>query len=271
MSAEFFQIIRATIKNLGLMNAIGFMFDQRIRNLCMCLGLRPPDSIYAVRVKGIEHPILCRALASDRMVFRQIFIENEYASLDTAKEVSLIIDCGANVGYSSAYLLSKHPGARVIAVEPDEGNFVMLQKNLEPYGDRAVLIQGGVWSHKCGLVVCRGTYRDGREWSTQVRECGANEIPDVSAVDIGTLLEQSGAGRIDILKIDIEGSEQVLFSGDCEGWLNKVKHLAIELHDDYCRQAFLSSIAIHNPNISYSGELTICQMQGQSFVPETGT
>ena len=195
------------------------------------------------------------------MVFRQIFIQNEYAALDATKEVHLIIDCGANVGYSSAYLLSKHPQARLIAVEPEEGNFAMLQKNLSPYGDRVTLIHGGIWSHKCGLVVCRGTYRDGLEWSTQVRECEKGETPDVSAIDIKSLFERSGAGSIDILKIDIEGSEHVVFSGDCSGWLHKAKNVIIELHDDSCREVFLSAVASYNPSILYIGDLTICQMR----------
>jgi hypothetical protein len=39
--------------------------------------------------------------SSDLHVFRQIFVEREYGCLDDLADVRLIIDCGANAGYSS--------------------------------------------------------------------------------------------------------------------------------------------------------------------------
>jgi hypothetical protein len=69
--------------------------------------------------------------------------------------VRLIIDCGANVGYSSAYFLSRFPYCQVIAVEADPDNFVILRRNLDRYEDRVRLIHVGVWSQKVGLVLSR--------------------------------------------------------------------------------------------------------------------
>jgi hypothetical protein len=45
---------------------------------------------------------LCRAGASDLDSFRQIFIDREYPCVDDVVDAEFIIDCGANVGYSSA-------------------------------------------------------------------------------------------------------------------------------------------------------------------------
>ena len=55
-------------------------------------------------------------------VFDQIFIHQEYSCLQELKEPSLVLDLGANVGFSAAYFLSFFPRACVVAVEPDAGN-----------------------------------------------------------------------------------------------------------------------------------------------------
>jgi hypothetical protein len=46
-------------------------------------------------------------------------------------------------GYASADFLSKYLTARVLAVEPDLRNYAICWKNLEPFGERTKVIQGG--------------------------------------------------------------------------------------------------------------------------------
>src|SRR5438477_11598669 len=138
-----------------------------------------------MRSRNASHPLGGRVHTSDGKVFYQVFARLEYSCVDELKDVKLIIDCGANVGYSSAYFLSRFPDAKLIAVEPDSGNFQMLQRNLAPYGDRVRLVQSGVWSHSCGLVISEERFGDGGEWAIQVRETRAGETPQMTAVDIG--------------------------------------------------------------------------------------
>ena len=47
------------------------------------------------------HRLFVRRGSSDLDVFDQIFIQNEYGCLDDLTDVRFVIDCGANVGYSS--------------------------------------------------------------------------------------------------------------------------------------------------------------------------
>src|SRR5262249_23378963 len=133
--------------------------------------------------------------------------------------------------------LTRFPQARVIAVEPDPANFRLLQQNLAPYGARATCLCAAIWSDSVGVVL-DSSYRDGREWSRTVREPLPGEAPSVATVDIGALLKQGRAERIDILKIDVEKAEKVIFARNCEDWLERVTNLVIELHDDECRDVF---------------------------------
>lgn len=217
-----------------------------------------PFTLYS---KDAQFPVLCRPNTSDIDVFDQIFVGREYRCLDEAADVGLIIDCGANVGYSSAYLLSRFRHARVIAIEPDSTNFAMLEENLTPYGDRAQAIRSAVWSHPTGLVLSEETFGNGLEWSRTVRETREGETPTMMAIDIGTLFDNSGCERISILKVDIEGAEKVVFASNFERWIDKVDNLVIELHSDECRSVFMAAIAGQGFVLSECDELTVCRRQ----------
>jgi FkbM family methyltransferase len=227
-------------------------------------------AVYPLRLRQASHPLLFRAGSSDVRVFHQIFIDREYEPLCDLPNVHLVIDCGANVGYSSAYFLSRFPSSRVVAVEPDSGNYEMLERNLRSYGDRATVVHAGIWSENVPLKAAREPYRDGREWSFQVRPAEADEEPDFRGVSIPSLLEASGADRISLLKMDIEGAEAVVFGGGVE-WLDKVDALAIELHDDSsfgkASVVFHEAIQDRGFDVGHSGELTICRRRGPAIRP----
>jgi len=219
--------------------------------------------------RGIDKPLIIRPNSSDIDVFWQIFGLKEYACLDILADVDLIIDAGANVGYSSVYFLSHFPGCRVIAVEPDGDNFASLQKNLAPYGDRAQALKRGIWSKSAELAIEDVTYRDGRDWTRQVRECEDGEAGDIRAVTVAELLLQSGRNKLSLLKIDIEGAEAVVFADpSCQQWLIKTEAIAIELHDDSgfgpASDLFHAAIQDQGYQISHSGELTICLRPDQT-------
>lgn len=219
-----------------------------------CLTLQP---------KGIREPLIIRSNSSDIDVFWQIFVEKEYSCLAHLTDVDLIIDAGANVGYSSVYFLSHFPDCRVIAIEPDGNNFASLQKNLAPYGQRAQVFKYGIWSKSAELAIEATNYRDGRDWTRQVRECEVGETGDIQAVTVGELLLQSGHSRLSLLKMDIEGAEAVVFAdSSCQQWLPKTDAIAIELHDDSgfgpASDLFHAAISDQHYQISHSGELTIC-------------
>ena len=128
-----------------------------------------------IRSKYAKFPLICRIRTSDLRVFRQIFVEREYSCLDDVVNPGLIIDCGANVGYSSAYFLSRFPLCKVISVEPDPDNYQTLAKNLAPFGDRSTVIWAGVWSHTTRLVISETRNGPGNEWGRQVREGACRE------------------------------------------------------------------------------------------------
>ncbi len=245
--------LRRFVSSTGFAATAQFLWHKKIR--------RSSDT-FVVKPRPLAHPIRLRRHSTDVYVYRHIFVEREYALLDRQVVTGLMIDCGANVGYASAYLLSTHPKAHVIAIEPDAGNFTLLEENLRPYGSRAQCLKAGVWHRSAGLVIKSEPFRDGGEWARQVREANENEVPDVHAVGLEDLLKASGYQRISILKMDIEGAEVAVLSGDVTGWLSKTDAIAIELHDDAgfgsASAAFARAMAGHPFRISTVADMTMC-------------
>jgi FkbM family methyltransferase len=222
---EAFPPCALCVKNLGLRNYLRLVSADRER------FRRKPGELFSLTSRYARHPVYCRQGTSDFQVFIQIFVEREYSCVDDLREIRTIIDCGANVGYSTAYFLTRFPRAKIVSVEPDPENFGMLRRNVQPYGERVQPVSSGVWSHPATLRMSDKPYRDGQAWSQQVCECGPNES-GFQAVDMNQLIAMSDAPRIDLLKMDIEGAEAVVFSKNVDSWLDRIETLVIELHED---------------------------------------
>lgn len=215
---------------------------------------------YTLHPKTLQYPVTVRPQTSDYSVFYQVFLQQDYA-IDLPPTNGLIIDCGANVGYSAAFFLSRFPQSRAIAVEPDHENIVQLSLNLAPYGSRAPVCHAAIWPTAGEALALHGEYRDGEAWSRQVRPASGTEARRVSTTTIGDILARSKHDRIAILKIDIEGAEIPLFQSHYQDWLSKTDTILIELHDDAgpATQTFMAAIQGQGFTVTQQGDITVCR------------
>ena len=208
-----------------------------------------------------EYPVWLRLQgASDIFVFEQIFVSEQYSCVRDLKAVEIILDLGANIGLSGAYLLSCFPKARLFAVEPDPENAALCRANLAPFGQRARVFTGAVWSRSTKLRLAKGEFRGGREWAVQVAEddaLNAGSDGDVQAWTVPDLLKMCGIESVDLMKIDIERAELEVFDESAGDWLPRVRNICIELHDSACEAAFDSALESFDYTRERSGELTI--------------
>jgi FkbM family methyltransferase len=248
---------------LGLNTSAGLRTAMRweVLRLAVKLGF-PEPAVWSVRPRQMAYPLQARLRgSSDVPVFDQIFIRQEYSCLRDLQEPLLVLDLGANVGFSAAYFLSIFPKARVVAVEPDERNLAMCKANLAPYGDRVLLLHGAVWSRAASLRLLKGAFGDARDWATQVGECVEEEATTerVQAWDVGSLIDMSGAGVVDLLKVDIERAELSVFGEGAGSWLRRVRNVCIELHGKDCEEVFFTALKDFEYDLGHFGELTICR------------
>ena len=200
------------------------------------------------------HPLYIRDGTSDLLNFRQVFGGEYLPVMADGFEPSVILDLGAYVGYSAVYFKTRFPDATMICVEPSPENFDALKKNLAPYKD-VILLNAAVWSKNTPLNIYQ--VFDGY-WGTRINE---KENGNVKSITINEIVNIYGLGQIDLLKMDIEGSEISVFSENTE-WLDLVSCCAVELHERFfngCKKAFHDLFSDKDFSIQEISEITIAR------------
>jgi FkbM family methyltransferase len=228
---------------------IRLLLQKKFRNKS-CIKFSNPE---------YQYPIFLRNDTSDIQIFYQILFNKSYNFFyDTEPDV--IFDLGANIGLASVYFTNKYPKTRIIAVEPERSNFDLLLKNTKNY-DNISCYNNGIWYKKAFLEI-----EDNKadNWEYKVRETDNPNASSIKAITIDDLMNKLKINKIDILKIDIEGSEKELFEKNYECWLPKVNVIVIELHDrmrDYSSKSFFKALVNYNFSLSIQGENLICFMK----------
>jgi FkbM family methyltransferase len=171
--------------------------------------------------------------SSDIFVYIQLFYHNEYQPLigNIKSEVRqlTIIDAGANAGFFSLYCHHFFKQPRIICIEPDRHNCLQIGKqraeNQEPSWD---VEQAALWTKPANVSIVKK--QDGLEWNYQVEEDPSGPI---QALTLAGLFAKYELKNVDILKIDVEGSEVSLFLDESFRRIvnERVRCLAIETHD----------------------------------------
>jgi hypothetical protein len=111
----------AYMRRFGAFAGLGLYFRTKLKR-----GAR------RISVPGMSHPLYMRTGTSDRSAFNEVIVKRWYDHPFPGVP-QLIIDAGANVGYASVRFAELYPNADIVAIEPDRGNFAMLQQNVAPY------------------------------------------------------------------------------------------------------------------------------------------
>jgi FkbM family methyltransferase len=163
--------------------------------------------------------IYYRRNRGDLHTLREVWFAEAYR-LPFDAEPRTVIDLGANVGLTSLWLSSRYPVEQLVAVEPSSSNVAVLRRNLSGHnanvihaavgpGDGSIAFTENAQSH-LGRVGGHGG---------SVRQVSMRTVLDEFPPDV----------MVDLLKVDIEGSEGQLFSGDLT-WLRRVRAIIIEIH-----------------------------------------
>jgi FkbM family methyltransferase len=156
------------------------------------------------------------------------FYNEYYEIVVDSREVRWIIDLGANIGDETVKFALRHPNASILAIEPESKNFELLVTNIKPFSSRVFPLQYGVWYKDARLKIHPGAS------VVQPNECFFVEESPAGTIEgkcVPTLMRTFGIKEIDILKIDIEGSEFELFRYGFEDWLPAVRSIVIEIAD----------------------------------------
>jgi FkbM family methyltransferase len=213
------------------------------------VGLYANGTIVRASVPGSDIQLLLRLGTHDITVFNDIYHEKEHEwNFEAAPKT--IVDAGAYTGLSAAYFAMRYPSAKIIAVEPSRENFALLTRNVSKLSNIQA-INAALWSEPGSLVLTD----PGRDyWGLMVEESDNCNSPTkanplvsatVDAITVSDLINNYGVDRVNLLKLDIEGSEKEVLS-NARSWIDRVDAISIELHDRFkpgCTRAFFGAVA----------------------------
>lgn len=208
-----------------------------LRGTIIFISLHRDSRVCQLSVPGVLGKILIRPNTSDVGIFQEIFLDHLY-SPPAGLHPKCIIDGGANIGLTSVYFAQCFPDALIISIEPESSNFAMLSENVRRYSNIHV-IKAALWSKKCHLKLSNP---DNLNCAFRVEPEAMGEVETITLDDLFNLAPN---GKIDILKIDIEGAEREFLSNR-DARLKNVECVMIELHERFapgCESVFRNAFS----------------------------
>jgi FkbM family methyltransferase len=159
---------------------------------------------------------------TDEIVIKEIFKENVYEVNSERFAVDgVTIDLGANIG-AFALLAASH-GSKVYAVEPEPHNLEAMKNNITLSGlDHLVTsVPYGISNFKGTAVI------DDNGGGSTIKDdvaFGAN----IEIISLDGLFTLYNIENVNVLKIDVEGSEVDIIVGASKETLNKCKYITME-------------------------------------------
>lgn len=199
----------------------------------------PTEVDLRLRIRGSTFPLRMRK--SDLFTLAEILHDRLYQLRSRLKDRPTIVDAGANIGISALWFLAHYPGAQLHAFEPEPQNFRLLEHNLGSIPG-VVLNRAALWQENGRLPLRLADH--GAIHSVVDQSVGPRSI-EVECTTLADYLERRGISTVDLLKLDVEGSEAQVLQG-LGARIADVKVIAGELHERLVdEEAFYAHLGRH--------------------------
>ncbi len=166
-----------------------------------------------------------------KIIYKENFLDQEY-KFYSKKENPFIIDCGSHIGLSILYLKKVYPDSEIIGFEPNPENYQILLKNIKTNKLSNIKVFNLALSNKTGNMNFFINLDQYAPWTW-----GDTLIPNMWGKNHKTkiiptktkLLSTYITRPVNLLKIDIEGSEQAILK-EIESKLYLVETIVLEYH-----------------------------------------
>ncbi|MBV9840675.1 MAG: FkbM family methyltransferase [Sphingomonadaceae bacterium] len=165
--------------------------------------------------------------ANDRLITPMFVASGRYEKAPTRyllqhlRRDSHCIDVGCNFGYFACLMARFAPAGRIVAVEPEPGVFGLARDNIAANGflDSARVLNVAAGAARGAMTLHRRDTRSGNtslyayddHFAASFGERPATAFA-VECVPVDELAQELG-GRVDFLKVDVEGAEQLVLQG----------------------------------------------------------
>lgn len=209
--------MRSVIK--AITPPIAWSFAKAIRAKCFTSPVPPEELGIAHTSHGLFHYDNRETFWA---LYNDYFVKEKY-KFQSENPKPFIIDGGANIGVGCRYWKFLYPESEVIAFEPDEKNYALLEKNMAGIpGFQAE--KKALWSSH-GALMFNAIGGESGHVANANSNADGRSIVEIPAFRLRDLLDR----KIDLLKLDIEGGEMEVLR-DCKDRLQNVERLFVEHH-----------------------------------------
>lgn len=155
--------------------------------------------------------------------------------LEKDPNIEYIVDIGANVGAFSTHMQRLIPNAKIISCEPESSMMACVKDNTDNkliYVEKAIIGDPNIKEIKFNICKWQGNHHVVGTFDMAIYTSAGsvilNEIT-VPAITLMKVVTDNNFPRIDLLKIDTEGSEPMILTS-IKPWLKNIKYIIGEWH-----------------------------------------
>jgi FkbM family methyltransferase len=113
------------------------------------------------------------------------------------------------------------------------------------------VVSGALWSSHSHFLIDKS---GGKSWAFRIREVSPDNPEALPTLTIGDLLVRLETADLGLLKLDIEGAEEALFTENYEEWIDRVRALIVEVHGTKAKEAVMSVMTKRDFHTEQHGE-----------------
>ncbi len=170
-----------------------------------------------------------QARKEDWIAIREVLVEDEYSCIDrlfTQNASPRVLDLGANIGSFALRVFMRYPAAQIVSIEAADDTYQILKTNRQINASlNWEVLNNGVWREDGPLMLMRRGISVGH----RVVEGEGEDV--VQGISLNTVLSKLGWDSVDLIKMDIEGGEEVVVPAALDVFRH-TRVLVIEVHND---------------------------------------
>lgn len=215
-----------------LWNANGFRYKLNLlKYFLLSLPARAGFKYYynneiSCRIKDIK--FIFQTSSSELYSSKEILIDRMYEQLPEfdVKNQNVIIDIGANIGLYSLLAAKSNRNCKVFSFEPNPDTYKRFEYNIRLNNIENIYPYKLAVSDFNGLSYFK---KSKNTWVSKITDSKDMETIEVDTITLDEIIKDNSIEIIDLLKIDVEGSELNVIKGSTNT-IKIVKKIILEYH-----------------------------------------